>query len=91
MQTQVYKNMQKKLWFMDPTQPQEFPVKRVPVGQAIPSHPEPSWVDEAELAKLRQQFRGTTPQGREIIRKIVLRARRVLFEKAPGQLNSGGF
>ena len=82
--------MKKKFWFKDGNAPPEFPVERVAMRQAIPSEPEPSWVDEAELVKLRKLFRGTTPQGREIIRKIVLRARRVLFEKAPGQPDSDG-
>jgi CHAT domain-containing protein len=38
MQTRVYKNMQKKLWFMDPTQPPEFPVERVAMRQTHPDY-----------------------------------------------------
>jgi hypothetical protein len=63
----------------------EFPVKRRPARELIPREDQiqPDEVDEAELRRLRQKFRGTTPQGREIVRKIVLRARRKLFGDSP--------
>ena len=59
----------------------EFPVKRRAARELIPceSQIHPDEVDEAELRRLRQKFRGTTPQGREIVRKILLCARRKLF------------
>jgi hypothetical protein len=57
----------------------EFPVGRIPANQAIPRVREPDWVDEAELRRLKDYFRGTTPQGREIMRKILFRVRRKLF------------
>jgi hypothetical protein len=57
----------------------EFPVVRVPGDQAIPREREPDWADEAELRRLKRRFRGTTPQGREIMRKILVRARRKMY------------
>jgi hypothetical protein len=54
----------------------EFAVKRRAARELIPCEDQiqPDVVDEAELRRLRQTFRGTTPQGREIVRKIVLTA-----------------
>ena len=57
----------------------EFPVGRIPADQAIPREREPDWADEAELRRLKRRFRGTTPQGREIMRKLLVRARRKLY------------
>ncbi len=67
----------------------EFPVKRLAARELtrelIPREYQvrPGEVDEAELRRLRRKFRGTTPQGREIVRKIVLRARRKLWGDCP--------
>jgi hypothetical protein len=46
-----------------------------------PEDPEP---EDPELEEARQYFKGTTPQGRDIIRKITIMARRKLFESSPG-------
>ncbi len=57
----------------------EFPVGRSDAKRAIPGEVAPDWVDEAELRSQKRRFRRTTPQGREIMRKILIRARRKLF------------
>ncbi len=71
--------------------PPEFPVKRQTADQLIPREGGRDWVDENELRRLRREFRGTTPWGREIIRKIIFRCQRKLFGDvsgtfAPGQI-----
>jgi hypothetical protein len=64
----------------------EFPVERKPRRQIIPAEAEPDWADEAELRRLKRRFRGTTPQGREVMRKLLVRARRNLWGSSPGQI-----
>ena len=40
-------------------------------------------LEAAELQRLQEKFKGTTPQGREIMRKLLARARRRLFGPTP--------
>jgi hypothetical protein len=51
-----------------------------------PEDPEPEdrEPEDPELEEARQHFKGTTSQGRDIIRKITITARRKLFESPPG-------
>jgi hypothetical protein len=64
----------------------EFPVQRTRGSSAVPKEPEPDWVDDAELRRLKKRFQGTTPQGREVMRKLLVRARRKLWGLSAGQI-----
>lgn len=61
----------------------EFPVGLIATEKAIPREVEPDWVNEDEMRNLKRRFKGTTPQGREVMRKILTRARRKLWGSEP--------
>lgn len=65
--------------FLIQTDAPEFPVARTSFDEVIPRQLEPDWVTDAELRRLKRRFRGTTPLGREVMRKILVRARRRIF------------
>jgi hypothetical protein len=63
----------------------KLPVRIPAVGKVIDS-------EAAELRRLQEKFKGTTPMGREIMRKVLGRARRILFgSNSDNPARSGSF